>query len=111
MLGAEPGANLDQRGYVTMLFHLVCLDKPDHGEVRKANRQAHIAYLDSQSARIVLAGPLLSDDGNAMIGSVLVVECADRAEAEAFRDGDPYGAAGLFQSVTITPFRKVLPRD
>ncbi|MBI1208727.1 MAG: hypothetical protein GC191_15755 [Azospirillum sp.] len=92
-----------------MLFMVYCTDKPGHGEVRLANRAAHLAYLKSLGDRILLAGPLLSDDGTGMVGSLLVVECADRAAAEAFRDGDPYGAAGLFQSVAIHPFRQVIP--
>jgi uncharacterized protein YciI len=40
-------------------------------------------------------------------GSMLVVEAADRAEAEAFAAADPYAKAGLFESVVIRPFRAV----
>jgi uncharacterized protein YciI len=40
-------------------------------------------------------------------GSLLVVEAADRAEAEAFAAADPYAKAGLFESVAIRPFRTV----
>ena len=93
-----------------MLYVFYCLDKPDHGAVRLDNRAAHLAYLDRHGDRIAFAGPLLSDDGGGMVGSLLVVDCADRAAAEAFRDGDPYRAAGLFGSVTVTPVRKVLPK-
>ena len=52
---------------------------------------------------------MTSEDGEAMIGSVLIIEAADRAEAEAFAAGDPYAKAGLFESVTIKPFKKVFP--
>ena len=45
----------------------------------------------------------------AMIGSLLLMEFGTGAEAAAFAAGDPYGKAGLFRSVTITPWRKVLP--
>ena len=34
----------------------------------------------------------------------------DRKAAEAFSAGDPYRKAGLFQTVTITPWRKTLPK-
>jgi len=37
------------------------------------------------------------------------MEFGTGAEAAAFAAGDPYGKAGLFRSVTITPWRKVLP--
>lgn len=92
-----------------MQFVLYCIDKAGHGHVRTENRPAHVDYLKTNIQRIVLAGPMLSDDGNAMLGSVLVIEAADRAEAEAFAAGDPYAKAGLFESVTIKAFKKVFP--
>lgn len=93
-----------------MAFMIYCLDKPDHGETRAANRSAHLAYLDGFSKQLLIAGPLLSEDGNSMIGSLLLMDFGSRAEAESFASGDPYRKAGLFQSVTITPWRKALPR-
>jgi uncharacterized protein YciI len=92
-----------------MNFVLYCVDKAGHGHVRTENRPAHVDYLKSNLERIVLAGPMLSDDGEAMLGSVLVIEAADRAAAEGFAAGDPYAKAGLFESVTIKAFKKVFP--
>jgi len=92
-----------------MNFVLYCVDKADHGHVRAENRPAHLDYLKGNLERIVIAGPTTSEDGSAMTGSVLVIEAADRAEAEAFAAGDPYAKAGLFESVTIKPFKKVIP--
>ena len=80
-----------------MQFMIYGLDKPGHGEVRAANRNAHLAYLEGFTKNIVIAGPLLGEDGAAMIGSLLLMEFADRK-------------AGLFQTVTITPWRKTLPK-
>jgi len=91
-----------------MNFVLYCVDKADHGHLRAENRPAHLDYLKSNLDRIVLAGPTTTEDGAAMTGSVLVIE-ADRAAAEAFAAGDPYAKAGLFESVTIKPFKKVFP--
>ena len=93
-----------------MQFMIYGLDKPGHGEVRAANRNAHLAYLEGFTKNIVIAGPLLSEDGAAMIGSLLLMEFTDRMAAEAFSAGDPYRKAGLFQNVTITPWRKTLPK-
>ena len=45
-----------------------------------------------------------------MIGSLLILDLADRKAAEEFAADDPYGKAGLFESVTIHPWRKVLPK-
>ena len=94
-----------------MHFAIYCKDKPDHLDVRMAARPDHGAYLDQHADKIVAAGPMLSDDGDGMVGSVLLMEFADRAEAEAWAGNDPYAKAGLFESVEITPWRKVRPAD
>ncbi len=52
-----------------------------------------------------IAGPFTSDDGTAMLGSLLVIEAADRASAEALLADDPYAKAGLFESVTLRAWR------
>ncbi len=92
-----------------MHFVLYCLDKPGHGPVRAENRPAHLDYLKSKLEHIVVGGPMLGDDGETVLGSMLVIEAADRAEAEAFAAGDPYAKAGLFESVTISAYKKVFP--
>jgi len=92
-----------------MNFILYCVDKPGHSQVRADNRPAHLDYLNSNLDRIVIAGPMTSDDGDAVLGSLLVIEAADRAEAEAFAAGDPYAKAGLFDKVEIKAYKKVLP--
>jgi uncharacterized protein YciI len=89
-----------------MLFVIACTDKPGAADLRAATRPAHIAHLSAEAGRILLGGPLLSPEGHA-IGSLLVIEAADRAEAEAFATADPYYRAGLFESVQIRPFRAV----
>ncbi|HYD30761.1 MAG TPA: YciI family protein [Azospirillaceae bacterium] len=94
-----------------MLFSFYCADKPGHAEVRTANRAAHLAFLERHAERLFAAGPLLSDDGQSMVGSILIVECDDRAAADAFAVEDPYAQAGLFESVTIRPWRRVYPKD
>lgn len=92
-----------------MMFMIHCADKAGAQDVRAANREAHLAYLKDFSDKIFAAGPLLSDDGEAMAGSLLLMEFPDRAAAEAFTRDDPYAKAGLFQSVDIKPWKKVLP--
>lgn len=91
-----------------MLFHIHCLDRPDAGSLRTDNRPAHLDYLKSIGTSLMLAGPLLADDGATAIGSVLVVDRPTRADAESFAAGDPYAKAGLFRSVTITAWRKTI---
>ena len=88
-----------------MLYHIHAIDRADAGSTRADNRAEHLDYL-SGFKNIVLAGAALSDDGETPVGSVLVVNVADRAEAEAFSAGDPFTKAGLFGSVSITRMRK-----
>jgi len=92
-----------------MIFVLHCVDKAGHGNVRAENRPAHIDYLKKNGPILRLAGPMTTDDGQSMIGSLLVIEVADRAAAEAFAAGDPYAKAGLFETVTVNAFKKVFP--
>ena len=88
------------------LFALICTDRPGHLETRKANRQAHLAYLQD-SGCVAQAGPFLDGAGE-MCGSLVVLDVADRAAAEAWAAGDPYARAGLFADVRIEEWRKVI---
>jgi uncharacterized protein len=89
------------------LYALYCVDKPNALELRMANREAHLTYAGTFRAQLKLGGPLLDEDGN-MAGSMLVLDVADLAEAEAFAADDPYAKAGLFERVTIKRFRPTL---
>ena len=91
-----------------MLFVAHCIDNPDSVAIRMANRQAHLDHLRAQGEHVKLAGPLLADDGG-MVGSLLILDFADRAGVEMFLHDDPYGKAGLFASVVVHAFRQVLP--
>jgi len=56
---------------------------------------------------VVQAGPFL-DDADAMIGSLLILDVADRAEAVEWGANDPYAKAGLFESVQLFRWKKVV---
>ncbi|MFT7653201.1 MAG: hypothetical protein ACI9UU_002311 [Candidatus Azotimanducaceae bacterium] len=90
-----------------MLFAIICEDKADSEDLRKATRDAHLGYIGSFDVR--LAGPMLSDDGSTMIGSIILLEAADLSGAQDFAASDPYKLAGLFANVSIRPFRQVIP--
>ena len=93
-----------------MHFVITCIDKPGQPERRRDNRPDHLEYLSRHAERIVAAGPTLGDD-DAPNGSVLVMEFDDIAAAQAFADGDPYAKAGVFESVSIKPWKKVYPKE
>ena len=92
-----------------MQFMAYCLDKPGALEIRMANRPMHVEYLTSYNGKLLFAGPLL-DDKEAMIGSLLVLDVADRAAMDTFLKNDPYAKAGLFQSVPVHGMRKSFPK-
>ncbi|GAB4262831.1 MAG: YciI family protein [Pararhodobacter sp.] len=87
------------------LFALVCTDKADHEPLRKATRDEHLAYLNATGC-VTMAGPFL--DNGTMTGSLVVIDVADRAAAEAWAAGDPYAKAGLFAKVRIEEWKKVI---
>jgi uncharacterized protein YciI len=85
---------------------IICLDKPGSLEIRKANREAHLAHIKGSNGAIVLAGPFLDNEGE-MCGSLLVY-AGERDAAEAWAAADPYARAGLFRSVEIRAWKKVI---
>jgi len=90
-----------------MIFTITCIDRADATGVRAATRPAHVEFLKSLGKALVLGGPYLAEDGATPIGSLLLVEAADKQAAEAIAARDPYAAAGLFATVTVQPFRIV----
>ncbi|MCB2137189.1 MAG: YciI family protein [Rhodobacteraceae bacterium] len=88
-----------------MLFAVICQDKPGHLQVRMDTRAAHLGYIEATGI-VRMAGPFLKN--GEMCGSLIVLEAASLAEAEAWAAGDPYKAAGLFDSVSVTEWKKVI---
>ncbi len=63
-------------------------------------------YLETVLDKITYGGALLDDAGQ-QVGSILIIDVADKAEAEAFAVADPFVDAGLFASTSIRQFRRV----
>lgn len=89
-----------------MLIALIAIDKPGALDLRKANRDAHVAYL-KDSGVVQQAGPFLSNEGE-MCGSLIILDVADMEAAQAFAAGDPYGKAGLFERVELRAWNRVI---
>ena len=94
-----------------MLYVMICEDKPDSQELRMATRAAHLAFIDTVLDQVRLAGPLLTDDGNRMIGSMFIIEADSLDAVRDINVRDPYMQAGLFGKVTVRPFRQVVPKN
>ena len=89
-----------------MLIALIARDKPGALQTRLDNREAHLAYI-KETGVVSQAGPLLDGDGQ-MTGSLVVLDVADMAAAESWAENDPYAKAGLFASVELIPWKKVI---
>ena len=99
-----------------MLYAIVATDVANSLEARMAARPAHLERLQQLKAqgRIVLAGPNPAIDSNdpgaaGFSGSLIVAEFESLSAAKAWAEADPYVAAGVYASVSVKPFKQVLP--
>ncbi|OUS10863.1 hypothetical protein A9Q89_10340 [Gammaproteobacteria bacterium 53_120_T64] len=99
-----------------MWYSLVCSDVTDSLALRKANRPAHLQRLEAlrDAGRLLVAGPNPSidseDPGEAgFSGSLIIAEFDSLTSAEDWAKEDPYQLAGVYASVNVKPYKKVLP--
>jgi len=99
-----------------MFYAIVGQDVPDSLDRRLAARPAHLERLHAlqQAGRLLLAGPFPAIDSNdpgpaGFSGSLIVAEFESLTAAQIWADADPYVAAGVYVSVSVKPFKKVLP--
>jgi len=88
------------------MFCFHCLDKTDGGAALRAKvRPAHLEWAVGLGDTVRMAGPLLAEDGETMIGSVFLVTADSLAAARALAAHDPYTRAGVFGEVNIHEVR------
>ena len=99
-----------------MFYAIVGQDVPDSLDRRLATRPAHVERLHAlqQAGRLLLAGPFPAVDSNdpgaaGFTGSLIVAEFDTLADAQAWAEADPYVAAGVYDGVSVKPFRKTFP--
>ncbi len=90
-----------------MLYVITAIDRPGQPQRRAAARPDHLAHIAANAGSIRTAGAFLTENDEPS-GSMFVIEAESLAEAEAFMAGDPYVAAGVFESVTIRRWRVVV---
>ncbi|MFP6732921.1 MAG: YciI family protein [Rhodospirillales bacterium] len=89
-----------------MLFCIFGIDKPNMGATRADVMPAHVEYLDKAPIKLVMSGPLTSDDGEDIVGSLYVVEAEGRAAIEEFCENDPLIQADIWEYSQIRAFNK-----
>jgi uncharacterized protein YciI len=99
-----------------MLFVIISEDIADSSPLRATARPDHLKRLNAlrDAGRLIIAGPcpaIESDEPGpaGFTGSVVIAEFDDLEQARNWADDDPYVAAGAYQSVTVKPFKLVLP--
>ncbi|PCJ34430.1 MAG: hypothetical protein COA75_13370 [Cellvibrionales bacterium] len=99
-----------------MWYSLVCTDVAESLPLRKATRPAHLQRLEvlRDAGRLLVAGPNPSidseDPGEAgFSGSIIIAEFDSLAAAQEWAAQDPYQVAGIYASVSVKPYKKVLP--
>ena len=85
-----------------MRWVAIFVDRPDALDVRKAQAEAHFAYLEANRHQIRMAGGLRDAESDPPSGGLWILDnISGRAEAERLCEDDPFYAAGLRQSYTL----------
>lgn len=85
---------------------LIARDRAGALDTRLAHRPAHLKYVE-RTGKVVTAGPLL-DAEDTPCGSLIILDVENMSEARAWVAADPYALAGLFETVDLHGWRKVV---
>jgi uncharacterized protein YciI len=92
-----------------MFFVIHATDRKDALSERAKHYRAHRTHLDQADGHgvtVLMAGPLVADDGESPVGSLFVLEAKDRAAIDAFTRSDPYHVNGVWERVDTHYFNK-----
>ena len=99
-----------------MWYSIVSEDVENSLVLRSQARPQHLARLAilKEQGKLLVAGPHPAIDnvepGEAgFTGSLIIAEFDSLDDAQHWADSDPYVEAGIYQSVIVKPFKKVLP--
>ncbi len=99
-----------------MLYAISATDYDNSLDKRLAARPAHLERLTElkNQGRLILAGPYPAIDSEdpgpaGFSGSLIVAEFSSLDTAQQWADEDPYAHAGVYQNVSVKPFKYVLP--
>lgn len=97
-----------------MWYVIFAQDVENSLEKRMSVRERHLARLKTlqDEGRLLTAGPMPAVDSEnpgeaGFTGSTVIADFASLEDAKAWADADPYIEAGVYQQVTVKPFKKV----
>jgi uncharacterized protein YciI len=99
-----------------MWYSIVSEDVENSLALRSQARPQHLARLADlkEQGRLLVAGPHPAIDNGepgeaGFTGSLIIAEFNSLGDAQRWAESDPYMAAGVYQAVSVKPFKKVLP--
>lgn len=99
-----------------MFYVIYSEDVKNSLSLRLSVREQHIERLKNlqSEGRLLVAGPCPAiDDENPGVagftGSLIIAEFESLVAAQYWADQDPYISAGVYEKVTVKPYKKVLP--
>lgn len=105
----KPTFDVRQRDYKrkpdTVQFVIHAHDKADGAARRAPLRETHHEYLNRHPHIFIARGPLLSDDGERIIATLIMLDVANKAEAEAFWADLPFNRGGVYERATMERWR------
>lgn len=97
------------------LYILYAKDKPGSLEKRLEYYGAHRAFIESLDeiglVSVVMSGPLQTDNGEAMTGSIILFNAPTREVVDQLAAQDPFMREGIWEDVSITRFHCRYPSD
>ena len=90
-------------GHIQAMCH--GLDRPGAGALRQKFREAHEAYLTQHAGMAMARGPLVTDDGEEPVGSVLLLDVPDMDTARAFMEQEPFYSNGVYKDINFHRWR------
>lgn len=99
-----------------MFYAIISQDVENSLDKRLSVRPAHVERLQAlkEQGRLIIAGPHPAIDNEdpgpaGFTGSLIIAEFESLEAAQNWANDDPYIKAGVYDTVIVKPFKKVLP--
>jgi len=86
----------------TPVFLFVCKDGPNAASARVVHLAGHLAHVEANWRRYIVAGPMRQPGQTTICGSCFLVRAADVDTAWGIMRGDPYITSDLYADIAVT---------